>query len=82
MSRAEADKESGPGAWPTPCFFSPSLGPPGFIARGVASDGKTPYPHGLERPDGFVVLRALAVPCARAWERLRTASPSASSVAG
>ena len=27
-------------------FFLSSLGPPGFIGRGVADDGKTPYPMG------------------------------------
>ena len=45
ISRAEADKEHARRMADALLMLS-SLGPPGFIARGVADDGKTPYPMG------------------------------------
>jgi hypothetical protein len=45
ISHAEADKEKARRI-ANALLFLASLGPPGFIARGVADDGKTPYPMG------------------------------------
>ncbi len=45
ISRAEADKDKAR-RLADGLFFLSSLGPPGFIARNVADDGKTPYPMG------------------------------------
>lgn len=45
ISRTEADKEKARKLVEGLLLLA-SLGPPGFIARGVATDGKTPYPMG------------------------------------
>jgi len=45
ISRAETDKERAR-RMANALLFLASLGSPGFVARGVADDGKTPYPMG------------------------------------
>ncbi|MDR3406174.1 MAG: hypothetical protein P4L99_27050 [Chthoniobacter sp.] len=45
ISRSEVDKAKAR-RLADGLFFLSSLGPPGFIARNVADDGKTPYPMG------------------------------------
>jgi hypothetical protein len=45
ITRADLDKTHARRVADALLFLS-SLGPPGFIARGVADDGKTPYPMG------------------------------------